>query len=41
MRRYALVVVSVLAAIALVATGPASWAQKGPIKMGMVVSLTG
>src|SRR4051812_2283152 len=41
MRKTAFVVLAVLVAVALVATGSTSWAQKGPIKMGMVVSLTG
>jgi branched-chain amino acid transport system substrate-binding protein len=40
MRRNVLVVLSVLVVVALVASS-SSWAQKGPIKMGMVVSLTG
>jgi branched-chain amino acid transport system substrate-binding protein len=41
MRRIVLAVLTVLVAVALVVTGTTSWAQKGPIKMGMVTSLTG
>ena len=41
MRKNVLVTLSVLAAVALAATGSTAWAQKGPIKMGMVVSLSG
>src|SRR5256885_521331 len=41
MRKNVLALLSVLLAVALVAPGSTSWAQKGPIKMGMVVSLTG
>src|SRR5712691_6435580 len=41
MRRHVLVLFAALVAVAVVATGSATWAQKGPIKMGMVVSLSG
>ena len=41
MRRNVAIVLTVVLAVALVASGATSWAQKGPIKMGMVVSLTG
>src|SRR5262245_61147198 len=41
MRKNVLVLLTILVAGALVATGSTSWAQKGPIKMGMVTSLTG
>jgi branched-chain amino acid transport system substrate-binding protein len=41
MRRNVAIVLTLVLAVALVASGAPSWAQKGPIKMGMVVSLTG
>ena len=41
MRKNVAIVLTIVLAVALVASGASSWAQKGPIKMGMVVSLTG
>jgi branched-chain amino acid transport system substrate-binding protein len=41
MRKNVVVILLALVAVTVVATGSTTWAQKGPIKMGMVVSLTG
>src|SRR5947208_16741167 len=41
MRKTGLIMIVVLVALVLVAPGATTWAQKGPIKMGMVVSLSG
>ena len=41
MRKPVLALLAALVAVAAVATSSATWAQKGPIKMGMVVSLSG